>query len=132
MSRSIWVGLAIAAIGIPLAASTEWLQKRSTDGVYLANCYETKNSTWTSQLPYYSNALTGSQNGEFPDDNTYASPYGVVQWEGNRVASPRSSYFVGNILMINVVKCATYPDTGVQFCSSIIADTWSLVRHPID
>ncbi|KAF9894288.1 hypothetical protein FE257_007791 [Aspergillus nanangensis] len=102
MLRYTVISLVAAAI-LPIAVSNAVLQTRaSSDGVYLTYCWEETNNTWTSQFPYYANALTGSQNGELPDDNTFAAD-SIAIWEGNRI-------------------CATYADTGVQFCSSIVAD----------
>lgn len=84
MMSSILVAL-LATAALPAAASDSALQKRaSTDGVYLATCWEQNNNVWSSQMPYYSNAVTGSQNGELPNDVAYVSTDTPIHWEGER------------------------------------------------
>ncbi|KAL2015524.1 hypothetical protein VTK56DRAFT_5341 [Thermocarpiscus australiensis] len=91
-------GIAHTAVGSVLP-----LEKRASDGVYLANCL-TRGTTWYSAMDYYDNARSGSQNGQWPNDEAWpSSTNGVpnlVTWEGQQ-------------------HCGFYSDTGATFCSSI-------------
>ncbi|KAK1768236.1 hypothetical protein QBC33DRAFT_48428 [Phialemonium atrogriseum] len=86
------------------------LEKRANNGVYLANCV-TRGTTSYSEMSYYNNARSGSQNGQLPDDIAWPSTTNgvpnVVTWEGHQ-------------------RCGTYSDTGATFCSLIANGAQSL------
>lgn len=59
-------------------------------------------------MEYYSNARSGSQHGELPNDTTTLSSTSRVTWEG-------------------VQRCGYYSSSGVTFCSQIASNAASLV-----
>jgi hypothetical protein len=63
---------------------------------------------WASEMNYYSNARSGSQNGQLPTDTTTLSSTSRITWEGTQ-------------------RCGTYSSSGVTFCSQIQAGAASLV-----
>ncbi|KAK0612773.1 hypothetical protein B0T17DRAFT_620172 [Bombardia bombarda] len=79
----------------------ENLKKRSTNEGYYSL------GAWSSAFVYYSNARSGSQNGELPTDHKELVYGSRVTWEGSK-------------------RCATF-DTGVQFCSTINSGAQNLV-----
>ena len=80
------------------AAEGSQLSRRASDGVYLTNC-DGSNGLW-SQMSYYNNILSGSQNGQYPDDTSVTDSSGETTWEGQTV-------------------CSEFSDTGYTFCSAI-------------
>ncbi|KAK1768235.1 hypothetical protein QBC33DRAFT_585235 [Phialemonium atrogriseum] len=87
----------------------ELLEKRNTnEGVYLSNCWFYSLGDWASEMEYYSNARSGSQHGELPNDTTTLSSTSRVTWEG-------------------VQRCGYYSSSGVTFCSQIASNAASLV-----
>ena len=98
------VGLATAS---PLQAAPASLDKRSSEGVYLSNCNEFEPGILFSEMDYYSNAKSGSQNQEHPQATAYVSS-GYIHWEGQQV-------------------CGTFSSSGETFCSNIDSGAQSYV-----
>ncbi|KAK3307185.1 uncharacterized protein B0T15DRAFT_529548 [Chaetomium strumarium] len=102
--------VACAIVYGPVFGSALPLSKRANNGVYLANCV-TRGTMWYSEMSYYNNARSGSQNGQLPDGSAFPSQTdgvpNLVTWEGQR-------------------HCGTYPDTGATFCSTIANGAQSL------
>ena len=93
------------ATGSP--ASSIPARRDSNEGVYLANCNVVDAGILYSEMDYYSNAKTGSQNGQQPDDTADVDIHGDVLWEGNQV-------------------CGTFT-SGETFCSNIVSNGQNLV-----
>jgi hypothetical protein len=102
-------GLLQSAAAAPSSAvEGSHLSRRDNDGVYLTNCVVGVDSSFWSQMSYYNNLVSGSQNGQFPDDTSVTDSNGETSWEGQEV-------------------CGTFSDTGVQFCSFIESGAQNLV-----
>jgi len=83
----------------------------SDEGVYLANCQNPEPGIIYSEMAYYSNAVSGSQDGQQPDATAVVPGLNYVEyvtWEGQQV-------------------CATFSSSGETFCSNISSDGESLV-----
>ena len=100
--------LQTAAAAPSSAAEGTHLSRRASDGVYLTNCVVGVDTSFWSQMSYYNNIVSGSQSGQFPDDTAVTDSSGETAWEGQTI-------------------CATFSDTGVEFCSFIESGAQNLV-----
>jgi len=91
--------LLLSAVVALAAPSSLVVPCASNEGVYLSNCDEFEPGILYSEMDYYSNAKSGSQDEEQPQATAYVQN-GYVTWEGQQV-------------------CATFSSSGEQFCSNI-------------
>ena len=98
------------AVGSPTPLTLTPIRRESNEGVYLSNCDEFEPGKLFSEMDYYANAKSGSQNGQHPDASTVVDSSNYVIWEGQQV-------------------CGTFSSSGETFCSNINSDAASLVSR---
>ncbi len=93
----------------PLSPEVMKAKRASNEGVYLSNCDEFEPGILFSEMDFYSNAKSGSQNQEHPDATAFVSN-GDVTWEGQQV-------------------CGFFSSSGETFCSNIESGAQGLVSN---
>ena len=100
----------IASASPALNPAAHITSRASNEAIYLTNCDEFEPGRLFSEMDYYTNGKSGSQNQEHPDATAGITSNGDVVWEGTQV-------------------CGTFNTSGEVFCSNIVVNGFDLVGH---